>query len=119
MTLEEFKTLAGGSPANEDYLVELIVAQIKPAYIQTILRIDGLSTQERIDNMVTEGIIQETNINGNAFLSVDWNLPYTVEGEEPDENLRAKCLEASDLIDRRLRTDEILSRLKLIYGGDK
>lgn len=119
MTLEELKELAGGSMVNEDYLMDVIAANIKPGFIRTILKIDGLATQDKIDTLVTEGIIQETNISGRAFLSVNWNLPYTGDGDVPDENLRIKCLEAADLIDRKLRMEEILSRLKLIYGGDK
>lgn len=117
MTLDELKALAGGSRVNEDYLMEVIAASIKPENIRTILKIDGLATQDKIDEMVTDGIIRETTINGRAFLSVDWNLPYTGEGDVPDENLRIKCLEASDLIDRKLRMEEILSRLKITYGN--
>lgn len=116
MTLDELKTLAGGS--NEDYLMEVIEANIKPGFIRTILKIDGLATQDKIDEMITDGIIQEKTINGRAFLTVAWNLPYTVEGDTQYESLMVKCVEASDLIDRKLWTDEILSRLKLIYGGE-
>lgn len=120
MTLEELKALAGGSRVNEDYLMEVIAANIKPGFIQTILKIDGLATQDKIDEMITDGVIQEKTINGRAFLTVVWSLPYMMgEGDTPDESLMIKCVEASDLIDRKLRTDEILSRLKLIYGGDK
>ena len=100
MTLDELKTLAGGS--NEDYLMEVIEANIKPGFIRTILKIDGLATQDKIDEMITDGIIQEKTINGRAFLTVAWNLPYTVEGDTQYESLMVKCVEASDLIDRKL-----------------
>lgn len=115
MTRAEIEALAGGSAANWEYLNGLILDSLKPGpgFLRMVLILDQQKTKEQIDAMVADGVINQV---GDMY-SVDWVKLYSTGGSDIDEELRRKCLDASEAITRYMMAEEALSRLKFIYGG--
>lgn len=117
MTRADIKDLAGGSYVNEDYLIDLILQNVKIGFVKNALKIDACNAVEQLEELIKDGVVEM--VKDEAFdqigdmYHINWQLPYEGDGDAPDEDLRNKCLDASETLDRMLRAKEMLTRIKL------
>lgn len=113
MTRADIKDLAGGSYVNEDYLIDLILQNVKIGFVKSALKIDACNSVGLLEELIKDGVVEMVNNDMEDVYHINWQLPYEGDGDAPDEELRNKCLYASEILDRMLRAKEILARIKL------
>ena len=106
MTMNELIKMTG-SEEQANYALRILLKNVKPAMIRSVIRAELDSIQDEIDTMVNDGIIYYCN--GSAH--VNWGYcEHLTDGQEVAYNVaRAKCAEADALIYKKNRTESLLA----------